>query len=151
MRQITTIALSLFLALPAMAQDAYQIAAEKAFYPLTECPVSTNPLDGSIGPAIDVVHNGRVVRVCCKNCVEEVADNLQRLLGRIDRAHIRAQLNGYPLTTCAVDDAKLGTKGRPVELLHGIRLVRVCDQRCAAAFKKATDAPMKKIRSNEKK
>lgn len=122
-----------------------QKAAEKAFYPLTGQSVSSNPLDGKMGPTIDVTAKGRLIRVCCKNCVEEVNDNADRIIARIDRAHKRLQRASYPLATCVVSGKKLGTMGKPHELLHGVRLVRLCCKGCVDAFTKEPARYMRKL------
>ena len=71
MSRLPTLLLLLSLiASPARADDAAVIAAQLPLYPLATCPISGEAL-GDMGAAIDVVHDGRLVRFCCKNCVKE--------------------------------------------------------------------------------
>src|SRR5262245_53793773 len=50
--------------------DAQVIAQQLPCYPITTCPISNEPLD-SMGKPMDLVHEGRLVRFCCKSCVRE--------------------------------------------------------------------------------
>jgi YHS domain-containing protein len=51
--------------------DAATVKAQKAAYPLKSCVVSGEPL-GSMGDPIDMVVGGRLVRLCCKGCVDKL-------------------------------------------------------------------------------
>lgn len=51
--------------------EAATIKAQKAAYPIKECVVSGEPL-GTMGDPIDKVVAGRLVRLCCKGCVDKL-------------------------------------------------------------------------------
>lgn len=51
--------------------DAAIIKTQKAAYPTKECVVSSEPL-GTMGDPIDKVVAGRLVRLCCKGCVDKL-------------------------------------------------------------------------------
>ena len=51
--------------------DAAIVKAQKATYPTKECVVSGEPL-GAMGDPIDMVVAGRLIRLCCKGCVDKL-------------------------------------------------------------------------------
>ena len=53
------------------ALDAATVKAQKASYPTKSCVVSGEPL-GSMGDPVDLVVGGRLVRLCCKSCVDKL-------------------------------------------------------------------------------
>jgi YHS domain-containing protein len=53
------------------ALDAATVKAQKASYASKSCVVSGEPL-GSMGDPIDMVVGGRLVRLCCKGCVDKL-------------------------------------------------------------------------------
>ena len=115
--------------------DAKIIAEQLPSYPLKTCAVSGEGLDEMGGP-LDVVQDGRLVRLCCKGCVRALAKNPKEILGKIELAVVEQQKKDYPLTECAVSGEKLGSMGDPIEMVHGTRLVRLCCKGCLRAFKK---------------
>ncbi len=150
MRQFQLSALALLLlavCLPAQAEDKAaenkaKLDVERVFYPLETCPVSGNKL-ASMGKPIELVHRGRLIKVCCAMCKDEVAKNLDRIFTRIDAAYIKAQRPGYPLTSCPISGKPLGANAK--EMLHGNRLVRLCCPMCIKAFEKNPAAIMAKL------
>lgn len=109
------------------------IRTQRPAYPFKTCAVSGEALDSMGGP-LDHVVDGRLIRLCCKGCVEQAEQDKAKILARIDAAVVREQKPGYPLTTCVVSGEELG-KGA-VDFVHGTKLVRTCCERCVASFRK---------------
>ena len=128
----------------AIATDAEVIAQQLPSYPLTTCLVSGEPLDAMGGP-IDLVHDGRLARVCCKGCIKGVKKDPAKHFAKIDAAVIEAQKASYPLETCAISAEPLGSMGEPIDIVHGTRLVRLCCKGCVKGFKKNPAKTMAKI------
>jgi YHS domain-containing protein len=128
----------------ANADDAALIARQLPSYPLKVCPVSHEALD-AMGKPKDVVHEGRLVRLCCKSCLKEFAKDPAPILKQIDEAVVQAQRTSYPLTTCPVSGEPLGGMGEPIDLVHGTRLVRLCCKGCLKGFQKDPNAAMAKV------
>lgn len=120
------------------AADQAVIDAQLPSYPKMQCPVSDEPLE----EPIDLVREGRLIRVCCKGCVKKVDENPAAMIAMVDKAVIAEQGPSYPLTTCPVS-------GEPaeggIEVVHGTRLVRLCCKKCKAAFEKDPAPTMAKI------
>ena len=58
-----------------------------------------------------------------------VWENLKRIRGvsfQTDQAVIEKQSKDYPLEVCAVSGQKLGSMGKPVDMIIGNRLVKLC-------------------------
>ena len=115
------------------AIDAGVIAAQKASYPLATCPVSGEKLGGMDEP-LDVVYGTRLVRLCCKGCVKGFQKDPAKVLAQIDAALIEKQKASYPLATCLVSGEKIERDG--FDQLYGVRLTRLCCEKCAASFAK---------------
>jgi YHS domain-containing protein len=113
--------------------DETLIAVQLPSYPLTTCPVSGEEL-GGMGAPVNLVHDGRLVRFCCKNCVGEFKKDPAKVLAKVDAAVIKAQKATYPMTTCPVSGKALGADA--VDVVHGTRLVRFCCTKCPTAFAK---------------
>jgi YHS domain-containing protein len=149
--------LAIALALPVQAQetkapasdpaaDAKIIAQQLPSYPLSTCPVSKEGLD-AMGKPMDIVHEGRLVRLCCKSCVKEFKKDPSATLKAIDSAVVEAQGPTYPLKTCPVSGEELGSPemGAPLDVVHGTRLVRLCCKGCVKGFQKDPAATLAKI------
>lgn len=67
-----------------MRHDAV-VAAQAKRYPIDWCVVSGDKLGGD-GEIIDHVHQGRLVRLCCKGCIKEFQKDPQKYLGILDAA-----------------------------------------------------------------
>jgi len=65
--------------------DAAMVEAQLKCYPLTTCPVSGEALDAMGGP-VDVLVGHRLIRLCCKNCKEELAKDPQKALAAVEAA-----------------------------------------------------------------
>lgn len=101
-------------------------------YPLEICAVSGKKL-GSMGDAIELVHEGRQVRFCCQGCVPTFKKDPVKFIGKIDKKIITAQKDKYPLETCVISGEKLDNKSKSVVVKN--RLVRVCCGNCAKKIK----------------
>ena len=113
-----------------------EVAAADA-YVLTECPVSSQPLPAEGYVAATV--GEREARFCCESCAEMAAGDPETWGPMIEQALIEAQLEGYPLTTCAVAGSELGSMGEPYDVLAGDTLVRLCCAGCARAVEADPD------------
>lgn len=60
-------------------------AAQRSSYPIDWCLVSGDTL-GSDGPPVELVHEGRLVRLCCKSCVKSFRADPGKYLGMLDAA-----------------------------------------------------------------
>jgi hypothetical protein len=115
--------------------DASIIAHQLPSYPLTTCLVSGEGLT-AMGEPLDMVVEGRLIRLCCKNCVKSIKKDPAKYGAMLDEAVVKAQRASYPLDTCLISGKKLGSMGDPVELVHGMRLVRLCCDGCRKGFDK---------------
>lgn len=118
--------------------EAKLIAQQLPTYPLTSCPVSHESLE-AMGKPLDLVHEGRLVRLCCKSCVKEFKKDpaaTAAILKTIDEGVIKAQKDSYPLHTCPISGEELGGMGEPLDVVHGTRLVRLCCKGCVKGFQK---------------
>ncbi len=102
-------------------------------YTLETCPVSGGKL-GSMGDPVVRQIDGREVRFCCGGCVGRFEKDKAGYFKKIDEAIAKQQLPLYPLETCLVTGHKLGDK--TVDLVHGNRLVRLCDANAVKEFQK---------------
>lgn len=122
--------------------DAEVIRAQKPSYPLDTCVVSGEKLDAK---AIDVVIDGRLVRLCCADCKAAAEKDKAAVLAKIDAGVIAAQKPSYPLATCPVSGEKLTAKGEGFDVVYGTKLVRLCCKNCKSAFDKDPAASMAKV------
>lgn len=111
------------------AVDQKMIDGQLPYYPLTTCPVSGEGL-GSMGEPVDVVYGNRLVRFCCNGCVGDFKKDPAPVMAKLDEAVIAKQKEAYPLDTCPISGAKLGTMGEPVDVVVANRLVRLCCDGC---------------------
>ena len=113
------------------AADAAVVAQQLPSYPLVKCPISDEPLDAMGGP-LDITHEGRLVRLCCKGCLKGFKKDPAAAIAKIDQAVIAAQKASYPLDTCPVSGEKLSAMGEPVYRRLGFETV------CTVRVLKAT-------------
>jgi hypothetical protein len=131
------------VAAPADA-TARTIAEQMPTYPTEKCVVCDSPLNVN-GTPVDVLHEGRLVRVCCTGCAGKFTASPAADLAKIDAAIIAAQSPTYAAKTCPIEGAQLGSMGDPVKIVHGTRLVELCCAHCVPAFDKDSAAAMAKI------
>ncbi len=115
--------------------DAAVVKAQMPGYPIEKCLVSGEPL-GSMGEPINHVDGTRLVRLCCKGCVKGYKKDPAKHLATIDAALIKKQLKTYPIEKCLVSDEPLDAMGKPVDMLYGTTLVRLCCKGCKKGFLK---------------
>jgi YHS domain-containing protein len=120
--------------------DAIMIKAQLPYYPLSTCFVSGESLteDGE-DIAINRIHEGRLVRLCCKSCARDFTKDPDEMLERLDAAVALQQRESYPLNTCLISGGELGSMGEPFEMVVGNRLVWLC---CGSCEKKVLADPM---------
>jgi hypothetical protein len=126
----------------AAPSEAEIVKAQKPAYPLDACVVSGKKLDAK---AIDVVVDGRLVRLCCSNCKGGLEKDKAAAFAKIDAGVIAAQKDAYPLATCPVSGEKLGGMGEPANVVHGTKLVRLCCSSCKKGFDKDPAASLAKV------
>jgi len=113
-------------------------------YPLGNCMISGAEL-GSMGEPLNVFHENRLARLCCAGCLDAFNADPGAAMAKIDTAYADAQRDGYPLGSCVVSGAELGSMGEPVELVAGTRLVRFCCAACVPKFKASPRTYLSKI------
>ncbi len=124
------------------AEDQAKAAAQVPSYPLVTCIVSDEDLGDK---PIDILHDGKLVRLCCKGCRKEFEKDPAAIHAKIDAAVIAQQTPDYPLATCAVSGEPLGGMGTPLDVVHGTRLVRLCCKGCVKGFQKDPGAFLAKV------
>ena len=120
--------------------DAAVVAAQKAAYPLSTCPVSGEALDEH---PIQMVYGTRLVELCCAGCKKDFAKTPGKFMQAVDAAYIEALSKTYPLTTCPISGEPLGDK--PVKTLHGVQLVEFCCNKCVREFEKNPAPVLEKL------
>jgi hypothetical protein len=70
--------------------DAAVVTAQGKDYVLKQCPVSDENYGGDMGDPVDVVVGGRLVRVCCKDCIAEVEKTPAKFVEMVDAARKKA-------------------------------------------------------------
>ena len=123
------------------AVDKKIIAAQKSSYPLTSCVVSRE----SHEKANDMVYNNRLIRLCCKRCDKAFIKNPKSYLAKLDKAIIEKQTKDYPLTDCPVSGEPLGSMGKPVEMVVGNTLIKLCCKGCAKKVAKNPASMIKMV------
>jgi hypothetical protein len=68
------------------ALDEAVIAAQGEHYPLARCPVSGEAFGGEMGEPVDMVVAGRLIRLCCKGCKEDLEENPAKFIAMVDAA-----------------------------------------------------------------
>lgn len=129
------------------ALDQKIIAQQSPWYPTQTCLVSGEALfeDGEY-TGVDTVVNNRLFRVCCKRCASKVKADPAKAFAKLDALVIEAQAKSYPLQTCLVrDKSKLGSMGKPVQRVVGMRLVQFCCASCLPKFEKDPGAYLKRL------
>lgn len=119
--------------------DKAIVEAQLMHYPIDTCIVAGGKL-GSMGDPVNLVYNNRLVRFCCAGCEPGFKDDPAKYFRALDKKIIEQQTKTYPLTTCVVAGAELGSMGDPIDYVFGNRLVRFC---CASCIKKFEAEPGK--------
>lgn len=120
--------------------DKQIIKTQLPYYPVDTCIVSGEAFGGDeMGEPINYVHNNRLVRFCCKGCIKKFEADAEAFMEKLDAAVIAQQVKDYPLDTCLVGGGKLGSMGKPVQIVSGNRLVQFCCKGCWPEFEKDTN------------
>ncbi len=128
---------------PAAApSEAEIVKVQKSAYPLDTCVISGKKLDAK---ALDVVIDGRLVRLCCPNCKAGAEKDKAATFAKIDAGVVAAQKASYPLATCPISGEKLGSMGDPVDVVVGTKLVRLCCASCKKGLEKDPAAALAKV------
>lgn len=131
--------------------DAAIIEDQLPFYPLDTCLNSGGPLYG-MGKPYDFVHRNRLIRLCCRGCLEDFEKDTDELLAKLDDAVIAQQASSYPLDTCVGSGEKLGSMGDPYDMVIAGRLMRLCCGGCKEGVKSNPAAAIVKLAAaNESK
>ena len=120
-----TLLLTAFAASSLSASAAEKKAEKKAKpYPLNICVVSGEKLD-SMGEPFVFAHDGREVKLCCKDCKKDFDKSTAKFIAKIDEA--AKKVKAYPLQTCIVSDEKFGgDMVEPVVFIHDGQEVKLC-------------------------
>lgn len=115
--------------------DAAVVEHQAPTYPLETCLISGDKLGDE---PINFIYENRLIRFCCEMCVDGFLKNPNAGLAKLNEASVKAQLADYPAKTCPVTGADLGSMGKPIDMMVGHRLVRLC---CAGCDKKVKANP----------
>jgi YHS domain-containing protein len=126
--------------------DKAVVEAQLMHYPIDTCIVAGGKL-GSMGEPVNLVYNNRLVRFCCAGCEPGFMADPAKFLSALDKRIVETQSKTYPLSTCVVAGAALGSMGEPVDYVFGNRLVRFC---CASCIKKFEADPGKYMATIDK-
>ncbi|MCC5785820.1 MAG: hypothetical protein JJU33_03860 [Phycisphaerales bacterium] len=116
--------------------DEAMIEDQLRYYPMDVCVVSGEPLVEDT--AKNIVYGNRLVRLCGQACEREFTADPKKFIDKLDKATADAQRRDYPLDTCVVAGAKLGSMGEPTEMVIAGRLLRFC---CAGCEPRAKAEP----------
>lgn len=67
------------------AADAASMDAKRRAYPLDWCVVTGESL-GADGEPVEIMHEGRLIRLCCKGCVGKFQRDPAKFLAKLDAA-----------------------------------------------------------------
>ncbi len=116
--------------------DEQIIKDQLPLYPVDTCVVSDETLGGNHMEAVNVVFQGRLVRLCCKACKRDLTDDPKTFLAKLDKAIVAKQAPAYALETCVVSGEKLDSMGKPIDMVIGNRLIKLCCKGCAKDVRK---------------
>lgn len=131
-----TVLLTSLAASPLGLLAAEKKAEKKAKpYPLNTCVVSGEKLD-SMGEPFVFAHEGREVKLCCKDCKKDFDKSTAKFVAKIDEA--AKKVKPYPLQLCVVSDEKLDSMGEPFVFIHDGQEIKLCCKDCKKDFDKNT-------------
>ena len=114
------------------AADAEIAAAQRGDYSVKVCVECGTDLGE---PAVEVVSDGKLVRLCSAECAAKFAADPVAGLQARDDALIASQLPGYPTDQCVVMEDSIDLMGTPKNVVVGARLVRFCCDTCIETFR----------------
>lgn len=123
--------------------DAKLAADQRRYYPLSRCLVSKEKI--AEDKAQEVFVGNRLVRTCCSGCEKKLKAKPAKYLARLDAVARKLQGRAYPLETCLVSGGKLGGMGKPVEVILGGRLVKLCCKGCLPKLHKSPATYLAKL------
>jgi hypothetical protein len=126
------------------AKDQAIIKAQLPSYPLDGCAISGKKFTKE-APAVDVVVDGRLIRVCCGRCEKKVQADATASIAKIDAAVISAQKPLWPLKACPISGEAMGSMGDPIDMVVGTRYVQLCCKGCIRGVKKDTTKFLAKL------
>jgi YHS domain-containing protein len=134
-----------FLAAPLSVLAADKKVEKKSKpYPLNTCVVSGEKFGGDHGEPFVFVHDGREVKLCCKECKSDFDKETAKFVTKIDAAAKKVKV--YALNTCAVTDEKLGgDMGDPYVFIHDLQEIKLCCKDCKGDFDKEPAQFLKKV------
>lgn len=133
------------LLLPVPLDDAAVIAAQSPIYPVATCVISGEAL-GGMGEVVNVVQDGRLVKLCCEGCVKKLAADPAAAMAKLDQAVIADQRADYALDVCAVSgEAFGGEMGEPIEIVVAGRYIKLCCKGCVKSVRSDTPAVLAKV------
>ena len=110
------------------AVDEKMVRQQLSFYPLDTCIVSGDKLGAD---AVNVVFKNRLVRFAKKEHEQTFLKDPGAYIAKLDQAVIAKQAPTYVPKTCPVSGDKLGgDMGKPIDVVIGNRLVRLCCNDC---------------------
>ena len=122
--------------------DDAVVAEQLPSYPMTTCVISGDELGDK---PINYVYENRLVRFCCAMCIDTFLKDPDAALSKLDAAAVKTQLPDYPAKTCPVTGEKLGSMGKPVDLMVGDKLVRLCCKGCIEKVRKDPAGALEKV------
>ncbi len=114
--------------------DELIVKQQAKHYPTKKCVVSDELLIREGGKPVDLVYQNRLVRLCCKSCKKDFTKSPRKFLKKLDKAVIAHHKDHYPLKECVVSGQKLGSMGKPLDVVLANRLVRLCCGGCKKAL-----------------
>ena len=100
------------------------------------CPVSGEKW-GTMGQPFSLEYKGQKLQLCCKNCLEDFNKDPEKYVAKLAREMPKKQEAPYPLKTCPVTGAELGSMGTPIEYHYQGRLIKFCCPDCPPKFEKS--------------
>lgn len=115
--------------------DAAVVENQAGSYPMDTCLISGDALGDN---PTEYVYENRLVRLCCDMCIKTFLKDPTTHLAELNAAAVKAQLADYPAKKCPVSGADLGSMGKPINMMVGDKLVRLC---CAGCNEKVQENP----------
>ena len=104
-------------------------------YPLQTCLISEDALGDE---PVNFVYENRLVRFCCEMCIDTFLNDPNAGLAQLNEAAVESQLADYPAETCPISGQSLGSMGKPIDMVIGHRMVRLC---CAGCIDRVRENP----------
>jgi YHS domain-containing protein len=132
--------------------DEAIVARELSGYPLDTCVVSGDTL-GTNGAPLERVYANHLVRLCSAGCAAKFEKQSDKYLDTLDKARQEQAAEQapkpYPLDTCLVSGAKLGSMGDPVVYTYQGQELRFCCGGCLKQFESDPEKYLKKLHTLE--